>query len=234
MYFMTKRAAFKTSIKNLKNFNNFVLGVSMGSENHTGEAFEATVECVNTSGLKQGIIDVSDTLKRYSYMADLTEIEARQKAEECGKKWVIENTESIKKFRIPVNVLHWDTWLNDKRFSQYFYQFQTAYETSPPLREAIEKDIADFNKRRSREFLQTKREHELSVSFHLEELTAASIQFEDNPAAAQLYAGKELNCFKCVRSGQIPNIPKGIQNAQFFRINVYNVPANDVAESSLG
>jgi tRNA-dependent cyclodipeptide synthase len=224
---MIKKATFKNSIRDLTKFNKFVLGISMGSNNHRGEAFKATVDCINRSGLKQGILDVSDTLKRYTLMMDMSEDEARKQAAEHGRKWVIENTEALKQFKIPVSIEHWDTWLNNPRFNEYLTQFRDAYNNSPTLRAAIAKDIDNFYCRRFNDAAQNLKTYDLSVRFYLEELAVMSIQFEDNNDAAQFYAGKELNCLKLVRSGKVPNAPKGIQNAKFYRINVYDAPANE-------
>ena len=223
---MITKATFKNSIKDLLNFNSFILGVSMGSKNHTGKAFEATVDCINRSGLKQGIIDVSDTLRRFTHMAGISEKEARKRALGEGLQWLIDNTEAIKKFRVPVVVKHWDTWLNDPRFTDYLAQFQSAYKESPALRAAITKDIDNFYHRRFNKAADIPNDHDLSIRFYMEELAVMSIQFEDTKAA-QLYAGKELNCLKLIRSGEVADIPTGTQDSKFYRINVYDAPANE-------
>ncbi len=221
--FMSKKAAFKGSTKTLADFDKFVLGVSMGSQNHTGEAFTATVDCINKTDLKRGILDVSDALRRYSINAQDSNA-AHDEAADQGQEWVIENTEAIEKFRVPVNVEHWDTWLNDDRFNDYLAQFTRAYNNSDVLRDAIKADIENYFNRRGVAPDDTMTD--ASTRFYLEELAVMSIQFEDEPAA-QIYAGKQLNCLKVVRDGLVPDVPKGIQNAGYFRLNIYDAPSND-------
>ena len=201
---MTKKAVFKNSIKGLKAFNTFVMGISMGSKNHTGEAFSATVDCINRTDLKRGIIDVSDTLRRYTHMISMSAEEAHANAREEGDKWIIENTEAIKRFRVPVDVQHWDIWLLDPRFQEYVARFHDAYKNCDVLRNAVKKDIDNFYARKN--VALNERGYKLSASFYLEEMAVMSIQFEDNEAA-QIYPGKELNCLRVVRAGMVPGVP---------------------------
>ena len=69
-------------------YKHFVLGVSMGSGNHKGEAIEAIVTCLNKTHLETGIIEVSDTLARYQYIMDGMDLKgAYEKACEVGAAW---------------------------------------------------------------------------------------------------------------------------------------------------
>ncbi len=222
---MTKKAAFKGSTKKLAVYDKFVVGVSMGSLNHIGEAFSATVSCINETDMKRGILDVSDALRRYS-LNGLSEEDAYEEAVLQGKKWVVENTEAVQKFRVPVDVVHWKTWLEDDRFCDYLAQFTRAYKHSNALREAVHEDIRNFYTRRGRQDSIDSEYHDKSVRFYLEELAVMSIQFSDEPAA-QIYAGKQLNCLKVVRDGLVSKVPKGLQNSDFFRVNIYDLPSND-------
>ncbi len=224
---MTKKARFKNSIKDIGQFDSFIMGVSMGSKNHTGDAFNAIVDCVNEShSILGGILDVSDSLKRYTLMLDVSDEQAHEQANEKGQQWLAQNTDAIKKFNIPVHVKHWDTWLEDESFPKYLAQFEAAYENCEELCEAIAKDINNFYCRRFNDATNNPEAFALSVRFYLEELAVMSIQFEDNNAA-HIYAGKELNCLKLVRSGKVPDVPTGIQSSKFYRLNIYDVPDED-------
>ena len=222
------KAAFKQSTSHLAPYERFLMGISMGSQNHTGEKLKAVVQCLNQTQLTQGVIDISDTLRRYSYMQDMPPLQARRKALQDGQSWLTKNKETLAKIKAKTHIVRWDTWLKDTRFPKYLKQFQNAYKDCPSLRSAIAKDIDRFYSRRFNDAAQDKTNLNLSIAFYLEELAVMSIQFEDMPTA-QIYPGKELECLKLVRSGQVPNVPTGIQNARFFRINVYNKPANNNA-----
>lgn len=227
---MSKKASFKGSTKKLANFDKFVVGVSMGSQNHVGAAFRATVDCINATDLKNGVLDVSDTLRRYS-LDGLSEDDAHQQAKQQGQKWLVENTEAVQKFRVPINVVHWDTWLQDDRFCDYLAQFQRAYQHSNALRAAVDEDVKNYYNRRPNSHVIDDKRMDSSVRFYLEELAVMSIQFADEPAA-QIYAGKQLNCLKVVRDGLVPKVPDGIRNSDFFRINIYDVPDDKIVLSN--
>ena len=222
------KAKFKQSTKHLRPYSRFVMGISMGSHNHTGNRLQAVVECLNQTTLTKGVIDVSDTLRRYAYMNDMSADQALKKSRADGQRWFADNAATLDQIDADIEVVHWKRWLEDERFPRYLKMFQDAYKASPALRSAIGKDIDRFYSRKFNAAALSQKSLDLSVAFYLEELAVMSIQFENDPTA-QIYPGKELECLKLVRSGKVGNVPTGIQNARFFRINVYDKPANSNA-----
>lgn len=218
------RAKFKRSAAHLVPYSMFILGVSMGSANHRGEALEAIVSCLNATHLSRGIVDVSDTLRRYSFMTTMNESAAANRARELGDRWLAENARALQALKADTRIVRWDDWLADHRFRSYKARFTEAYHNSPALRAAIAKDVRHFHRRSFNAAAAGRVELELSVQFYLEELAVMSIQFEDYPAA-QVYPGRELACLKLVRSGMLPDIPCGIRNTAFIPINVYDDPS---------
>jgi len=121
-------------------------------------------------------------------------------------------------------LVHWDRWLNDPRFSGYEILFHNAFDTNLVFRMAVMKDIQHHYSRKYNQNMHDRdsRDIDLSKRFYLEELAVLSIQFEDYPCA-EAYPGRELECVKLVRSGQVPNVPKGIQNAVYAKLFVHDL-----------
>lgn len=219
------KAAFKQSIRRLTPYHNFILGISLGSQNHRGAALEAIVDCINQSPLKQGVIDLSDTLRRHTYMIEGMDPEAAYAAaREAGNEWLRNNGATLEKLQKPYEIIRWDHWLQNERFPAYLEAFERAYETNPHLRAAVARDIQRFYTRKFNDAAQQMNEINLSVKFILEELAVMSIQFEDNPRA-QLYPGNELHSLRVIRDGLVTDVPLNIQTkSAFFRLNVYEDP----------
>lgn len=222
------KAAFKNSATHLKDFDMLVLGISMGSKNHRRDALNAIVNLLNTRSHEYVIVNVADTLRRFSFLAQGADPEfAMAQAKKLGDEWIEENTPILRGLSAQWRIARWDEFRCDRRFESYKQKFEAAYQNSDELREAIERDVTSFYERINGEgYEPNERERETSTEFFIEELAVLSIQFEDYPAA-QLYPGRELECFKAIRQGQVEDVPDGLQRARFFRINVYDVPANE-------
>ncbi len=221
------KAVFKTSLRPLSRFNHFVMGVSVGSPNQTGEALAAVVRCINASGLQSGLVVVSDLVKRYSYRPECDEAEATARARADGDFWLRDNAETLETFAMPVEIVRWERYLSDPRFPDYLARFERAHDEVPALKGAVNDDVAAYLHRTFNDAAcHNAARRELGVRFYLEELAVMSIYYEDNPGA-EFYPGKGAQCVKCVRDGLVPGVPRGILDTQLFRINVYDDPAND-------
>ena len=210
-----------------RHHKNFHLGISMGSAHHAGAALAAIVDWANCAGFENGLIDVSDTLNRYNLMRDgLDEDTARHRASEQGKAWVASNKAILERLKMPYKVIHWDHWLSDDRFPGYEQAFAVAYEEDADFKAAILRDIRYYHFRKSGQNISdlSPRDIEFGKRFYFEELAALSIQFEDYPCA-EAYPGRELESLKLIRRGQVKNAPKGIQNANFAKIFIRDLPA---------
>lgn len=216
------KAKFRQSVRALSSDDYFVLGVSLGSKNYEGEALRAVVEAINATNLKKGVVDVSDTLARHTMMiVDMTEQDAHRKTQKDGLDWVNRHKEILDGLEADHSIIHWDHWLEDKRFSEYKKAFETAFRNDTRLKAAITKDIQNFYKRKFNQAVieHTNKDIQHSINYYLEELAVMSIQFEDFPGA-QIYAGKELESLKLVRTKAIPNVPYGITQSKFYRLSI--------------
>ena len=74
----------------------FTLGISMGSANHSGEMLASMVQWANGKGFEYGIIDLSDSLNRYSLMLDgIPETLAHAMARQQGEDWLRKNEQIL-------------------------------------------------------------------------------------------------------------------------------------------
>nr|MBI1231934.1 tRNA-dependent cyclodipeptide synthase [Cytophagales bacterium] len=222
------KASFKNSAIHLAEYDTFILGISMNTTSHSGQALGKIVELINSREHKKDIINVGDALYRFTYMAQgMSEEEATAEALKLGDDWIAQNISILEGLESDWKILRWSSFLEDPRFNGYYDQFAKAYEESDLLRSAIARDIRGFYARtRGSEYRPTDLEIECSTRFFIEELAVYAIQFEDYPSA-QIYAGRELESSKLARLGRIPNVPQGTQNCRFFRVNIYDVPANE-------
>lgn len=206
-----------------KHHKHFCLGVSMGSQNHEGESLEATINWINQSHFEEGIIDVSDTLYRHTYIAQgMSEHEAMSKARQDGNEWVERNQGIIKKLKIPTKIIRWDSWIKHSQFHDYKYYFLSLYKNHPLFKQAIDQDIDCYYHRKkgvSIRFYSTTT-HKHSVNYFCEELSAHSILFNEYPSVS-LYAGKQLESYKLIREGKIKVLFDGIKESPYVRLCLY-------------
>lgn len=205
-------------------YEHCVLAVSLESRNHVGAALQSIVEFINQSDYKTCTIDLSDTLYRYTYMqTGLTEEAASNKALQAGNIWLTQEQKTLAQIKIPTIVKRWDEWRQHPQYASYRQQFETAFREYLPFRQAIMKDVQGFFERRKRNnpLPETSENIRLSTAYLLEELTCHSIMHETLPKSANMYPGRELKCYELVRAGLVPNVPAGLQNSYFVRLNIW-------------
>ncbi len=206
------------------NSKNFQLGCSLGSGSHCGESLKAIVDWLNQTGFEDGLIDLSDTLYRYNYMIQgMGGKEAHERTIREGQEWRESNESILAQLSMPYRIVHWDHWLKDPRFSSYEQAFAVAFESDRFFRNAVTTDIRIFYQRKYGQNLEVRSPQDvyLSQCFYIEELAAHSILFEDYPCA-QVYPGRQLECFKSVRSGEVKNVPTGLLNASYAKLYIQN------------
>ncbi len=201
--------------------SSFILGVSMGSQNHEGEALKAIVNVINEGRFTSGLIDVSDTLNRYRYLQQgFSEEAAITKTRQEGKAWIERNGKILSELRLPVSVRRWDEWLSAPDYVAMRSLFGKLYEQNVVLRGAVEKDIAHFFARQGVSDI-SESSRVLSRRFYLEELAVQSLIFRKYPGTA-LYPGKQLECFKVVREGRVPGAPASLVSSPYVRLVVHS------------
>lgn len=202
--------------------SSFVLGISMRSQNHQGEALEAIIDQINNGSFTDGIIDLSDTLNRYRYMAEgKSEADALAIARNEGNEWLEKNNHLLSKLRIPTIVRRWDEWLNHPDYSATREQYQKIYEANPILQSAIKQDIENFYARNYGITKIVDDMRSLSCAYYLEELTVQTLILREKPSTV-IYPGKQLECFRLIRSGQVSDAPTALATSPYARLVVHS------------
>ncbi len=200
----------------------FMLGISMGSQNHEGEALEAIVDRINAGGFTHGVLDVADTLNRYRYIGEgKPEREAIQIARNEGSDWLERNNHIISRLRMPVAVHRWDEWLSHPKYPETIAQIRRLYANNNTLCQAVDQDIDKFYVRNYGTAEVSPKKRHLSVEYYLEELAVAAIMLEEKPSLV-MYPGKQLNCFRLIRDGKVPDAPPSLSNSSFSRLIIHS------------
>lgn len=194
----------------------FVLGVSMGSQNHQGEALEALVEWINQSSFTGGIIDLSDTLNRYGFMMrGLGAASAMALSRQQGDQWLEQNGSILNGLKKPIRVIRWNEWLYHQDFDETLETVRDIFHKTPEFRGAIYKDIgAYYGRRELRVSADAVTE---SVNYFLEEIAAHTLLHREYDVVA-IYPGKQLESYKFLRSNQVEGMPNGINKSAFVRL----------------
>ncbi len=202
----------------------FSLGVSMGSQNHEGDNLEAIVDWINSFGFRDGVVDLSDTLYRYSYISQgFSHNDALVKSQTDGDAWLKRNDEILARFKMPVRVVRWSNWLRQDKFSQYMEFFLSLYARDEAFKEAVDADIDRYQKRKYGASLQWENPnvYAQSVNYFCEELAAHSILFAEYPSVS-VYPGRQLESYRLIRSGKAMAPTEGIKNSPYVRLCLYD------------
>lgn len=200
----------------------FILGISMGSQNHVGEALEAIIDKINNGFFTDGIIDLSDTLNRYRYIAEgKSQSKALAIARNEGDEWLAKSNHILSRLSVPAIVRRWDEWLSHPDYSATRERYQKIFKANLLLQSAINQDIENFYVRNYGISKISESMHSLSVEYYLEELAVQTLILKEKPSTV-IYPGKQLECFKLIRSGQISDAPTPLANSPYARLVVHS------------
>lgn len=220
------------SLSHWKECKTACVGISMHSENHTGEALHSMLNWVEEN-FENCVLDLSDLLYRHNYIsAGYSPEIAFALSQKDGDKWLSEHIGVIQSMSIPTTIIRWQNWLNHPQFSSNLEQFRLAYKTQAPFRDALMDDISKFYKRKNADLSLEDLGIKNSIEYMLEELSAHSILYTEYPSAV-IYPGKQHESFKMVRAGQVESVPKGIENSKYVRMIVYNFANRAACERNL-
>lgn len=201
----------------------FSLGISMGSANHSGQIFSAIIDWVNEFGFEFGIIDLSDTLNRYSLMLDgTTENAAAGIARQQGDAWLQNNLSQLRSLQVPFKIIRWDNWLNDPRYPSIVKEIELIVEENLQFRSTVYADIANFYARKGHAC--TAYNARLSMQYLIEEMAAHTLLHSDHDVTT-IYPGKQLETYKLIRSGAVRDFPSGIDRSSYIRLIPHEAPA---------
>lgn len=202
----------------------FVLGVSIGSPSHEGGSLAAIVDAINGGTFSKGVIDLSDTLKRYKFMTEgMSETEAAKLALTGGDAWLGRNQKYLNRLKVErLDVRRWNEWIEHPGYQETRKLFERIYESSSELRNAIDHDIRRYYARSYDAIGKIEpRAYELSRQFFLEELAAHSLLYTEYQGV-NVYPGKQLECFKIVRQGRLPEAPQALISSPYAKMVMHS------------
>lgn len=213
-----------------QNFKICTIGISIGNPNCQGERLEAIVNWLNsTSNFEACMIDLSDSLNRYNIMLEdgIDEEAARAVAIEQGTQWLKDNQHILDKLNVPFKVTRWEKWLLNPKVSEYKAEFYKAFENDKTFREAVLADVENYHNRHDRSAWNVNNlgRMKYNIGYLIEELAVHSAIYDAGPVAS-IYPGEQQTSFRLVRNGSVENVPTGMQNSHFVRMNVYNTDAH--------
>lgn len=218
------KAKFLKSKKRLA--SHFIFSVSMGSERSSDRYLESIVNLINnTETLQHGIIVISDLLARYRIQArGAGQWDACKKSFKLGEEWERRNKKTLSNLKPEVEITDWGFWLDQPEYKATQKQFEDVASQDETLNRAIKTDIDKFYKRIGQEYV-NEQDKSLSRAFIIEELAAMQIQSlymgVSSHAVVHIYAGKQIEALKAVRSGKIKGMEAGLSQTTFNTINVY-------------
>lgn len=216
-------------INHIESKDRFCLGVSIGSLNHEDERLSAIVEWINQFGFKEGVIDLSDALYRYTYISHgMPQDKAMSKAIQDGGNWLERNNKIISQLNPSVQIIRWNYWLQKPEFFEHMKYFLSLYEKDKYFRDAIDGDIERFHTRKYGTSLGVSNTlaHAQSVNYFCEELSAHSMLLSEYPSVV-IYPGRQLDSYNVIRKGVVSGMSNSIKNSPYVRLCLYEAPAQD-------
>lgn len=142
-----------------------IIGVSVGSKKHDGEALAALVEAINrlhkSVKITNCTIAVCDSLQRHNYRIDgkTDEEKALSMSKKAGAEWIEANIETLKHLNVDYTIVRWDTWLKDeKRYREAFLEISNLLAQDYAFQKTMDNSIQVFSSRFN------KRYQELGIS----------------------------------------------------------------------
>jgi tRNA-dependent cyclodipeptide synthase len=195
--------------------NAATLGVSVSSPNWQGDKF-ASIMAFAAANFQTIRIDVTDALYRHNFMGEgLPAEQALAQAKALGALWLAQHQDIIHASPVRPQIVRWSEWYEHLDYVETLKGFHDAYATNPTLREAVQKDIDDFYRRKTQ--IPSTWEQDCSRNYLLEELAVICLQARALPSV-KIYPGDELACMNAVRRLLVPEAPAGIEYEQFAKI----------------
>lgn len=220
-----------------QDFDTTRIQISVGQDYHEGEKMLAVAEWAKPRFDKIQLC-VNDTLQRFNLMFEtgLDEVVARAHCASEGKQWVGRNFQGFFGAR-NVEVIHWDTWLNDPSYKQAFAQISDLYKDNEKFKQSIDGNIvAIWERRRVADALsytlnRFKEFSDLSRRYLLEEIAVFSLMFE-RQTAIDVYPGSVIFAATVFQGQNVAGAPKGLGQGHFCRIDFSKRPEEKILRAA--
>ena len=120
--------------------------VSVGQHYHEGVKFKATVDFVNAK-FKECIIFLGDALQRYNLCVSCAEKNPNNLFDlsiNKGDEWLQRNKSVLQQFTIPLRVIRWSRWLNDKHFPSAYEKIKREIRKNANYKSTYVQSINEF------------------------------------------------------------------------------------------
>lgn len=188
-----------------------ILAISVGKEYHEGSKFFSTVAWAAARFERLHLI-VADTLQRHNDPG----ADAEEKAFAAGDAWLKTYGPALEKTGKLCSITRWNDLRRDRSFPEVLAQFKRAAAENSTLREAIR---ADVNRFLGRQGTLRPDSADRSETYLLEELAGFTMHARQQ-TGARLYPSENLESFRLVEAGLIPEAPRGLENQQRVELHL--------------
>ena len=201
--------------------------ISVGSPQHVGEKFAATVDWINrnSDAIDNVIISVNDDLQRHNFAANENHVEATIQARMLGQEWMAAHAEAIRQIKPKVEIVRWKDYMSEPEYRAFKAEIDIAYAEVPEFRNAVHADAKAFLGRQERKhMIAYTGEAKASLlvagqAYILEELAVFAMLVKNKPAA-EVYPGSNLlsaDYWVNNQPPQCPRINETLGHRRYFR-----------------
>jgi tRNA-dependent cyclodipeptide synthase len=184
-----------------------ILLISVGKEYHEGIKLSSTIAWARAR-FESLYVLLADTLQRHNDPA--SDAEAVAKALAAGDAWLTAHAPELEATGKLRAVARWNELLCLPAYGEVLAQFRRIAVANETLREAVRVDIRRFL---DRQVTLRPDSAERSESYLLEELAAITLHARRQPGA-RLYPSRNLESFRVVEAGLVPEAPRGLEKQQ--------------------
>lgn len=189
--------------------------ISVGSPQHDGEKFAATVDWINRNSdvIDNVIISVNDDLQRYNFAANENRVGASIKARSMGDQWMAAHMEVIQQIKPNVQIVRWRDYMSEPEYKAFKAEIDIAYAEIPEFRDAVHTDAKAFLERQEKKHMIAYTGEAKAAllkagqAYILEELAVFAMLVKNKPAA-EVYPGSNLSSADYWIKNSPPQCPK--------------------------
>jgi hypothetical protein len=212
-----------------KNCSTAIIAVSLGNDGTKGDKLRAIVDWINAQpNFTRCVIDLSDSLYAWNLTDEHGDLlpDAGSQARALGDEWLGENASVLIGLRITPEIIRWNHWLGHPKFKKTEDAFIQLYGSDGVFTTAVNMGVARFMLRKlsaGPEPLLAKLADN-NRHFIFEELAAHTLLHKQFPSAAKIYPGTTPEVFRVIKSGRVPNAPRGLETQRRVEIRIERAP----------
>jgi hypothetical protein len=176
-----------------------LVAVSVGSDAHEGDRFEATLKLINKNFSRCTIL-VGDSLQRHNL--PLLEMKTSDNDYKhsiyLGDQWIQRNINAITSLTITNTIRRWDEWLKSSYFPQHLKYVKSCYEKNKTLQMAIDASINEFTYRFRKNLNNINLDliYKASFDYLCEEIAILMLMMPEEKYDYIIYPGKKIDAIE--------------------------------------